>query len=217
MQKQKWNRNSLCIAAVSPVIVLMFFVLPSTSQAQSLWQYRSSKYESQVSTPRAKSTGDLLTVLIEESTNINNKDQRLLNKQNKSNADINGSFGFTGILGNATGGMTADEETESARSQNSNTQYKIQRGFTDRFQVVVNDVMPNGNLQILGTRQVMLDGDVRNLYLTGEVRPFDVSATNSVPSRQVFNLKLEYDTAGAESSFINQGWLGKKFNKIWPF
>ncbi len=198
-------------------MVLILTQSPHFLLGQSLWQQRAANYTSPFKTPRAHATGDLLSVLITESTEINNRDQRLLNKQNASSANGEGSFGISGVIGDATAGAEVDEASASSRLQNSNTQYRIQRGFTDQFQVVVNDVMPNGNLQILGSREVKLDGDVRKLYLTGEVRPVDVSSNNTVMSQQVFNLKLEFETDGSESAFINQGWWAKKVNKLWPF
>ncbi|MEZ6095533.1 MAG: flagellar basal body L-ring protein FlgH [Pirellulaceae bacterium] len=190
---------------------------PPPTKAQSLWDRRAPNYQSALVTQRASRRGDLLNVIITENTNINNRDQRQLNKQNASTANGEGSFGLSGVVGSAVGGTEADEATASSRSQNSNTQYRTQRGFQDRMQVMVSDVLPNGNLQIIGTRETMIDGDIRNMILTGEIRSLDISTTNTINSTQVYNLKMEYETGGAESHFINQGWLGKKLNRIWPF
>jgi flagellar L-ring protein precursor FlgH len=82
---------------------------------------------------------------------------------------------------------------------------------------MVVDTLPNGNLVISGERSVGLEGDNRKLVLSGVVRSVDVSRDNVVSSQMVSNLKIRYEAdQGAEKSFINQGWLGRKLNRLWP-
>jgi flagellar L-ring protein precursor FlgH len=83
--------------------------------------------------------------------------------------------------------------------------------------VTIVDRLPNENLLIAGRRKVTIDGDTRTLLLTGVVRAIDVTTNNTISSRLVSQLELSYENEGVESKFLNQGWMGKKFNKWWPF
>ena len=77
--------------------------------------------------------------------------------------------------------------------------------------------MPNGNLIVEGYRQRMITREMRTLKVMGIVRPADIGPLNTVQSQYLANLHITYDGRGPESSYTNQGWGGRIFNKIWPF
>lgn len=187
--------------------------------AQSLWQQRSDRWAAPVADLRALRPGDLLVITINESTDVQNRDQRQMNKQNQSSTQSKGKFDLGGIIGTATGGANGQQEAQSSRRFNGNTQYTSERELLDRFAVTVIDVLPNGNLLVSGRREIGLEGDTRSLVLSGQVRPVDVQPDNTISSRLVAGLDIHYEShdGGAERSFINQGWLGRRMNRWWPF
>ena len=83
--------------------------------------------------------------------------------------------------------------------------------------MTVIDVMPNGNLLVQGRRRLIVAGEKRTLLVSGEVRFADIAVDNSVQSRLVSNFEMSYEGKGPDSSFSNQGWLGKIVNRLWPF
>ncbi len=189
------------------------------AQPSSLWQRRDPVLVNPYADAKARRPGDLLVIRINERSDVENRDQRLMQKQNSSSSDAKVGAGFTGFLGNSNGAMNFDQETGAARNFNGNSQFRSEREFIDRFTVTVIDITPNGNLLVSGTRLVALEGDERTLVLTGIVRASDILADNTVPSSRVADLDIRYEssgTKGAEQRFINQGWLGKAFNRIWP-
>ena len=196
-------------------VVLMYSAAPAF--AQSLWQNRTAKWENPIADLRSHRPGELLVVTIDQSTDVQNMDQRLMNKQGLSNSSTSGIFGFSGVIGTATGGAESEHATNAQRRFNGDTQFRSERDFIDRFSVTIVDVLPNGNLLIAGNRNVTLDGDTRTLTLTGVVRSVDINPANSISSRLVSQLEIQYDSDGAESKFLNQGWLGKRLNRKWPF
>lgn len=191
----------------------------ATASGQSLWQNRLPKWENPVGDQRAARPGDLLVVTIRERTNVQNRDQRQLQKQANLSTSAAGDFDVAGVLGDSSAESEANQDSDSTRRFNGNTQYRSERDFVDRFTVTVVDVLPNGNLVIAGKRRIGLEGDERSLVLTGTVRAIDVRADNTVASSLVAGLQLQYQAAegGAEKAFINQGWMGRKFNRLWPF
>lgn len=187
-------------------------------QQSSLWQRRDPALANQFADVKAHRPGDLLVVVINERSDVENRDQRLMQKANSSSSDASFNYNVTGDLGGGSGGIGYDQDSAAARDFQGNSQFRSEREFLDRFTVKIIDTTPNGNLLISGTRHVSLEGDQRTLVLTGIVRAVDVLANNSVSSQRVANLDIRYASDyGAEQHFINQGWLSKKFNKWWPF
>lgn len=186
----------------------------------AMWLRRDRRITNQFTDIRSLNRGDLLVVLINERSDVQNRDRRLMDKTGSSSVDAEGSYGLTGGLGAAAGGGTLEEQTSTQRNFNGNTQFSSEREFLDRFAVTVVDVLPNGNLLIHGSRKVMIEGDQKTLILNGIVRDLDVAAGNTIASQNIANLNIRYvstDRKGQESKFINQGWLGRKLNRWWPY
>ncbi len=212
-------------AVVWPLVTICMFVAISVSptvangQQSSLWHRRDPALTNQFADFKARRPGDLLVVMINQRSDVANKDQRLMQKQNSSASDASASFGASGDIGAGAGGLNFNQDSSAKRDFTGNTQFKSEREFIDEFTVTIIDTTPNGNLLINGTRHVALEGDERTLVLTGIVRASDILPGNSISSKKVANLDIRYQSdgkEGAEQKFINQGWLGKKLNRFWP-
>ncbi len=163
--------------------------------------------------------GDLLVVLINEQSDVENRDLRRLNKQGNSSLSASFNYGLTGGVGGSVGGASFDEATDAERRFDGQSRFESERGYKDRFTVTVVDILPNGNLLLSGSRRVIIEGDERTLVLTGTVRKFDISPRNTVLSQNVADLKIGYESksdGSSENSFINQGWLARRINRWWP-
>ena len=209
------------ITSIRPLVLLIAAcVLPTPpsvdAQQPSLWQRRDPRMVHLVSDVKARRVGDLLFVTINEQSDVENLDQRLMTKENSSDSSASANYSVTG---GGLGGLGFDQDSDASREFTGNTQFRSEREFIDRFTVTVVDVLPNGNLLISGARNVSLEGDNRKLILTGMVRSTDVTIDNLVSSRAVSNLVIEYESnqQDAENKFLNQGWFGKKLNKWWPY
>ena len=192
-------------------------LLPEPGSAQSLWQRRDPERVFLFYDTQARRVGDLLTIIIREDTNVANKEQRLMNKETTTNAKADFSFSAAGIFGNSDGTLTSDDTITSDRTFGGNATFSSARQFTDRVTVQVLDVLPNGNLVVGGRRSVIVENDVRTLVVSGIVRQWDVSPDNTVLSSYVSQLDMHYEGRGTESKFVNQGWLGRAVNWLWPF
>lgn len=185
-----------------------------------MWQRRNRQATNPYSDVKARQRGDLLVVLVNERSDVENRDSRLMDKLGSSDVNAVGNYGLTGGLGTAAGSASLNEQSNSTRRFAGNAQFQSEREFLDRFTVVVEDVFPNGNLLLKGTRHVQIEGDRRTLVLTGIVRQVDVTSANTISSQDVAKLDIRYastDKRGAEKRFLNQGWLGKRLNHWWPF
>jgi flagellar L-ring protein precursor FlgH len=208
--------RKLMLLAVSGAVTLC--CLPSsTAQAQTLFERRSPKQIDQYRNYAARRRGDLLSVIISESTDVENRDERSLDKTANANVAAGFGYGLGGGLGGATGNATMDQSSSSNRGFTGDSEFRSERQFLDRFTVTVVDVQPNGNLLISGERNISVQGDARTLRLSGIVRQVDLLPNNSISSRLVANLDIRLIGKGPEQKFNKQGPLGRKLNRYWPF
>ena len=203
------------LAACGPCV--LGFCLTEAAHAESLWKRHQPAQGLLFYDTQARHVGDLLTVVVREASNVKNQDNRGLGKK----TSMKSLFKFKAKSSGGFAAQASDSELDSALESDRNfdgkSSFRSQRAFDDRVTVTVIDVLPNGNLVFRGCRQILIEGDQRTLVMTGIVRALDVSPDNTVNSRLVSDLHMNYEGHGGEEGFIRQGWLGRTANKVWPF
>ncbi len=174
-------------------------------RADNIWDRRDPRYANLFQDNRARNIGDILTVVINETTASNDREQRAQDKSNSANGNIN-------LLGE-----TASGDAGFRRRFNGSAQLTSDRRFQDRLAVTVVDVMPNGNLVVEGYRSRVVAGEERVLKITGVVRVQDIGAGNAVQSTSLANARISYLGRGPMTRSVNQNFLGRVMNRIWPF
>ena len=81
----------------------------------------------------------------------------------------------------------------------------------------VTEVLPNGNLKILGKREIRVNNETQYLALTGIVRPRDISSENVVLSTYISDAKIVYTGTGVVNDPQSPGWLVRVLDTVWPF
>jgi flagellar L-ring protein precursor FlgH len=199
-----------------PVLVATtFFIRPSGGE--DLWKQRKSERVFLFSDTLARDVGDLLTLVISEDTDVDQRDNRALSKS----AGKNGSFDITGAaggdLGSGAGNANLDAAGSVGRNFDGSSSFSSARQFSDRVTLTVMDVLPNGNLVVSGRRMINVDRDQRELIVSGVVRPSDVNPDNTVHSRYVSELRVNYVGEGTDAKFTKPGWLSRITNRFSPF
>ena len=208
---------------IYPVWILTLLVpsmvatLGNTSNAQSLFERCSANQIDQFRDYAARNRGDLLTIVVNESTDVENRDERSLDKAGNSSNAAGFNYDVAGDLGSNSGSASFGHTSDSQRAFRGDTEFRSERQLIDRFSVMVHDVLPNGNLIIKGERTISIQGDVRKLSLSGVVRQYDILPNNMVPSHLIANLKIELGAVGLEQAYSKQGWFSRRINKLWPF
>ena len=149
----------------------LVFVLPylfivscvGVCDAQSLFERRDLTRMEPFTNYVARARGDLLVVLINENTDVENRDERSLDRQGSSSSNAGLNYGLTGNLGQQQGAGSFGSSSDGARAFTGDSEFRSERQFQDRFTVTVVDVLPNGNMLIEGKRNVVLQGDKRTL------------------------------------------------------
>lgn len=203
--------RSLLLIAISVVFVT------SMANAESIWSKRTPESSLLFFDTRARNIGDLVTVIVSQETDVDSSENRNLNKETQ----IGTTFDIDSESGGGFGAQAANAAFDFGKTSNrefdGGSNYRTAQDFTDRVTATVIDVMPNGNLVLSGRRDVQVAGDVRSLVLSGVIRPIDLTPENSVNSRFIADFRLTYEGAGPSQAFSNQGWLGRRVNRFWPF
>lgn len=181
-------------------------------QPNSMWERRRPDSVFLFRDTSARQVGDLVTILVQESTDVGNRDQRAMGKD----SDARFQFDFASQGNNSAAG-SLDIGGNSDRNYNGSSSYSSDRQFIDRMTVRVTLVEPNGNLVINGKRRQLIAGEIRTLCVSGVIRSVDVGPGNVIRSRDIADLNICYDGDGPESHFVNQNWGGRIINKLWPF
>jgi flagellar L-ring protein precursor FlgH len=198
----------------SVVILVLMFVLSATSQAGSIWAKKGAASKSTYADDKAIQVGDVLTIIISEVTKVDNKVKATQSKTTSDSLTFDGKANkIQGIMNLPTVGVDAS----SARSMDGKSDYKDERKIEDRVTVVVEDIHPNGNLVVVGTRMRDISGDKQTIQVSGIVRPSDISYDNTVRSEQVANFQLMSISDGPTKDYTTPGWFSKFMGWIWPF
>ena len=166
------------------------------SSDASLW---SGNRTSLLGDRRAGQRGDILTVVIEidEKAEISNSTGR-----SRSGSDKMGIPSLLGIPQRIDEALPEGASLDEAYATNTSSKYQgtgsVQRKekLTLRVAATVTEVLPNGVLRIEGTQEVRVNFEVRELIVTGFVRPEDVSRQNEITYDKIAGARISYGGRG---------------------
>ena len=88
---------------------------------------------------------------------------------------------------------------------------------TLRLAATVVDELPNGVLRIAGQQQVRVNNEMRDLIVTGFVRPDDISRKNEVTYDKIAEAQISYGGRGQITTVQQPGWGQQALDAIVPF
>jgi flagellar L-ring protein precursor FlgH len=79
------------------------------------------------------------------------------------------------------------------------------------------EILPNGNFQIEGRRNVKVNDEDQVIFVEGTVRPRDINTDNTINSSYIADARITYGGKGIISDRQSPGWLMNIIDKVWPF
>jgi flagellar L-ring protein precursor FlgH len=161
---------------------------------------------------KAHRIGDIISVILSESTQAKKNAKTELKKESNSQLDpviglggtpvtINGNTAQFGINQNSK--FKGDSKTDQGNSLSGDISVHVLR------------VLPNGNLMIRGEKWITLNNGDEYIRLTGVIRAKDINSNNTILSTKIANARIQYAGTGSFADTNEQGWLTKFFNSGW--
>jgi flagellar L-ring protein precursor FlgH len=148
---------------------------------------------------RARTVGDLLTVVIEvdDGAAMRNRTQRA--RDAEEDMDVGALFGIPQEIDEVlpgdlslTAGVDLSSESSTLGAGTIARDEKIELKVAAR----VTDVLPNGNLAILGSQQTRVNYELRDLQIAGVIRREDITRDNTIDYEKIAEARLVYGGRG---------------------
>lgn len=176
----------------------------------SIYASRSGKGLRLFQDNKASEVGDLLTIVLVESTTASTQAKTAVAKKNTTSMSVPtlGNAVLPGLSASLAGDRSFSGNGDSAQSNKLDGQLTVR---------VVQD-LGNGNLLIRGDKQLRLNQGDELVQVQGIVRRADIDPDNRVTSDRVADARIVYGGRGTLARSNAMGWLGRFFNSaLYPF
>ena len=169
---------------------------------------------------RAMRRGDIMTVVIEidDRAEISNSTDR--SRSASQQAGVPQLLGIPQRLNpllpeGASSAALVDLNSQSSASGDGTV--RRNERLTLRVAVTVTDVLPSGVLAIVGQQEVRVNFELRELIVTGYVRPEDITRQNEITYDKIASARISYGGRG-QISEMQQPRLGQQvLESVLPF
>ena len=164
--------------------------------ANSLWRNGARAF---FVDQRASRVGDILTVQINIDDNATTQNKTTSSRTSSANAGVPHLLGLESSLGKILpGGFDPAKAIETGSNSSNSGSGTVNRSekISLTIAAVVSAVLPNGNLVIQGSQEVRTNAELRQLTVSGIVRPEDISSANTIRHSQIAEARISYGGRG---------------------
>jgi flagellar L-ring protein precursor FlgH len=163
---------------------------------------------------RPRNVGDVVTVVIQEKTNAAKNVDTATNRT--SSASLGMDTMPSSILPNVLNSKQ-DMNASGGNKMEGKGSSSADNTFSGTITTTVIGVLPNGNLQIAGQKQIAINRGSEYIRFSGVVDPRSITGSGTVLSTQVADARMEYRSKGTMDEVQTMGWLQRFFLNISPF
>ena len=192
--------------------------------------YRDQARSSKFGFLKNFSLGDILTVVLNESTQAQRRNGLNTSKEvsNSPLSQLVAAFGAGLPVGRGSRTSTDKEilVKRGLKSLDYTSQNRSDKGVGSSDQagslngalaVIVTRILPNGTLFVEGKKNLLFSEGREEVYVSGLVMPADVQPDNTVLSSRIAQANISYQGRGDLADVARSSWGTKVFNKYWPF
>lgn len=167
---------------------------------------------------KGAAVGDIITVIVQESTSSSKDNSTSTSKKSDLDAKLESFFYAPGASGMLThnGQMPAMKFSSKSGFDGGGSMSNNEK-ITTRVAVQVVDVLPNQVLLVEGRKQTKINGESSDVVLRGVVRAQDVSAANTVFSYNILNPEIQIVDKGLLRQNQRPGWFKRIWDVLTPF
>lgn len=195
--------------------------MPAPSVAEdnpnSLWRTGARAF---FKDQRASEIGDILTVKLQldEKATLNNKTER-----DRTDSEVNDITRFLGLEAELAKklpqAVLGSNLTDLSSRHDTTGDGSIDRSeaITVTLAAVITQILPNGNLVIMGRQEILVNAELREVLVTGIVRPVDIDSANTVSHQKIAELRIGYGGRGTLSELQQPRWGMQILDIVFPF
>jgi flagellar L-ring protein precursor FlgH len=129
-------------------------------------------------------------------------------------------FGLGTLIGRLIPGLKNTDPT-IATTGNDSTQgqgdIKRSENIVVNVAATVVQVLANKNLEIVGSQEIRLNNELRQLQIRGLVRPEDIHSDNTIGSDKIAEARIAYGGRGVSSDLQRPTWGQDLLTRLAPF
>ena len=169
---------------------------------------------------RAKAVGDILTgqLNLDDSASLANSTER--ERDDSEDTDVTNLLGLEAEFAKKLPQAIAPGSVMSFGSKHETKgDGSIDRSETVEltFAAVVTQILPNGALAIIGRQEVQVNNELRELMVTGVIRPEDIESDNTITHDKIAEMRVAYGGRGTLSGLQNPRWGTEVWDILFPF
>ena len=186
-------------------------------QNNSLWRQGSRTF---LRDQRATAVGDLVTIL------VSIQDEADMANSTNRNRDNSESMGIPNLLGlESSFGRLFPSGFDPSRAVSASSASDVAGAGTLkrseqinlRVAATVSQVLPNGNLVVVGRQQVRVNQELRDLQVGGIIRPQDIGSDNTVRHDRLAEARIAYGGRGTISDVQRPRYGQELLDILLPF
>lgn len=177
----------------------------SAQDGSSLWNEREGF---RFTNRKAMAMGDLITVVVVESSSGRNRASLSTSKEHKLEMEGGPGGGPLDFIPF----FQLDSNTKDELSGDGQVSLSGELRTTITVQVI--DIRPNGQLVIEGSRTITLNKEEDRITLRGVARPEDITSDNTILSTKLAEVRIAYDGKGATKRATRPGIIQRIFGWI---
>jgi flagellar L-ring protein FlgH len=193
-------------------------VQKTAPQMGSIWQGENAQNSLFVDR-KARGIGDIVTIIISESSTGYNKAGTDTSRDSSTDAQISALLGMETSILEANQNMGGQIKIGGTSANSLKGAGNTSRGNTlsARITARVIRVLENGNLAIEGRRQVTVNAEDQFIVISGIIRPDDITTDNLVASQYISDARILYTGKGIVNDKLRPGWMTRVVDWVWPF
>lgn len=209
--------NPTAAKGYRPVSMPMPAPEPREANPNSLWRPGAKAF---FKDERAKNVGDIVTVTVSISDSAS-----LANNTTRKRDDTE-DVGVTNLMGMASkfyknhmNRATQGSELTISTANDTEGDGTIARSETISltFAAIITQVLPNGLLAFTGRQEVKVNAEMRELMVTGVVRPEDIESDNTISHDKIAEMRVAYGGRGTLSELQQTRWGYQLLDILSPF
>ncbi|WP_448661385.1 flagellar basal body L-ring protein FlgH [Sphingomonas sp. CJ20] len=166
---------------------------------------------------RATKLGDILTIKIniQDKADIGNNTSRT--RGGTETGGIGGLLGIKPVEKLLGSGASSVLETNSGSKYAGGGTTVRSETISMTMAAIVTQVLPNGNMMIRGKQEVRVNFEMRELIVTGIIRPEDIARDNSIQHSQIAEARVIYGGKGQLTEAQQARWGQQIYDALFPF